>query len=108
MPAIPEVSVHDLQRMREEGNPHFLLDVRRPEEHEFANIEGTIIPLDELGARLDELEPHRGERVIVYCRSGARSANAVQFLRSMGYDAHNLAGGILAWSREIDPEVPTY
>lgn len=108
MTAIPEVSVHDLQRMRAKGEAHFLLDVRRPEEHEFANIEGTIIPLDELASRLDELEAHRDERLVVYCRSGARSANAVQFLRSMGFDAYNLEGGILAWSREIDPDIPTY
>lgn len=104
----PQLTVHDLKRIRENGEAHFLVDVRRPEEREVATIGGYSIPLDQLASRVGELEEHREEKIIVYCRSGARSARAVEFLRSMGLDAHNLAGGIQAWSREVDPEVATY
>lgn len=104
----PQLTVHDLKRIRENDEPHFLVDVRKPEERDIASIGGHLIPLDQLASRVGEIEEHRDEKIIVYCRSGGRSARAVDFLRSMGLDAHNLAGGILAWSREIDPDVATY
>lgn len=105
MPDTYELTVHDLKRMREEGGDFALVDVRSNEEREAANIDGEHIPLDQLASRLSDLEEHRDRPIVVYCRSGARSANAVSFLRSMGYDAFNLAGGILAWSREVDPDL---
>lgn len=94
--------------MKQRDDDFLLVDVRRSDEHEFANIEGTLIPVDELPERLDELDAHKDRRLVVYCHSGGRSARAVQFLRSMGYDAYNLRGGITAWSRDIDPDVPMY
>jgi rhodanese-related sulfurtransferase len=75
-----------------------LLDVREPDELAEARIEGAQqhIPLAELGVRAGEIGADRP--LVVYCRSGVRSAMAVDALRGAGYDAHNLAGGILAWA----------
>lgn len=103
------MTVRELHDLLQSGESVFLLDVRQPHEYQIAHLDGHLIPLGELPARLDELAPHRDEQIVVYCRSGARSGQAVQFLRAHGYaGAVNLDGGILAWSREIDPSMPTY
>jgi lycopene cyclase domain-containing protein len=108
-PGIPEITVRELKEMMDRGEPLFLLDVRREDEYAFANLNGFLIRLDTLPARIDVLEPYREQLVVVYCRSGARSANAVQFLLANGFEnVRNLRGGILAWSREIDPSIPAY
>ncbi len=87
----------------------FILDVREEREYAVPNIDGTLIPLQQLPHRLEELEEHKDALVVVHCRSGGRSAQAVQYMRSMGFaHARNLRGGMLAWSREIDPSMPTY
>jgi rhodanese-related sulfurtransferase len=82
-------------RLREEDGWQ-VVDVRTPQERPDGVIEGDVlIPLDELSTRAGELDPDRP--LLVYCRSGARSEMAVVALRGAGYDAHNLAGGMLAW-----------
>ena len=103
-----EVDVHELARRRAAGEPIELLDVRLEREREIASIEGaTWIPMAELGARWQELPGDRP--LVVYCHTGSRSARATEFLRQRGLArAQNLRGGIEAWSREIDPEVPRY
>ncbi len=108
MASIPEMTVQDLKALRDAGENPFLLDVREPGEYNAANIEGALIPLGELPDRIGELEAHREDDVlIVHCRSGARSARAVEFLQSQGFNnAVNLAGGIHAWSDAIDPSLP--
>jgi molybdopterin/thiamine biosynthesis adenylyltransferase/rhodanese-related sulfurtransferase len=84
-----------------------LLDVRQPHEYEICNLQGTLIPLGELPQRHGELP--RDAEIIVHCKMGGRSAKAVQWLRDQGFEnVFNLRGGINAWSKEIDPEVPTY
>ena len=95
------------ERLKKGGRP-FLLDVRNPEEWEITRIEGaTLIPLPELAQRYVELPPN--EEIVVYCRSGGRSAQAAQFLRNKGYQSvRNLPGGTLRWSDEIDPAMPKY
>ena len=110
MPSVPEITVRDYHRLRERGEAPFLLDVRRPEEYAIANLGGALIPLNELPDRIDELDAHRDdEMIVVYCRSGARSARAVEMLQQLGFsNAVNLKGGILAWSDEIDPSVQKY
>ena len=105
---IPEMTVSELKELMDEGKMPFLLDVRRPEEYQIANLNGHLIQLDYLPDRLEEIESHKNEQIVVYCRSGARSGRAVQFLRAQGYDAVNLKGGVLAWSAEIDPTMPRY
>ncbi len=93
------------------GEAIFLLDVRRPEEHAFAAIPGThlFIPLHELPHRRHEVKPPPGAAVVVYCHHGVRSWTAAEFLEAAGLaDVSSLAGGIDAWSREVDPGVPRY
>ncbi|WP_263841848.1 molybdopterin-synthase adenylyltransferase MoeB [Salinibacter sp.] len=107
--AVPETSVHDLKQRRDAGDAPFVLDVREPYEAEIASLDADqLIPVDDLEARLDELDAGPEEEIVVHCRSGARSAKATAFLREQGYDASNLEGGVLAWSEEIDDSVPQY
>jgi adenylyltransferase/sulfurtransferase len=102
---IPEISVEDLKAKLDKKESFVLLDVREVAENAAARIEGsTLIPLGELPSRFGELDKSR--KLVVHCRSGARSARAVQFLIGKGYDAVNVAGGIIAWSERIDPSVP--
>ncbi len=92
---------------RREKKTHFLLDVRQPEEYATARIEGAVlIPLNELPSRLAELP--KDLPLVVMCHHGMRSAHAVHHLREAGFDAHNLTGGIDAWSHDIDKKVPIY
>lgn len=75
-----------------------LIDVREPDEWEAGRIEGARhIPLAEIGARLDEIDPNRP--VVAVCRSGSRSGKVVEALRARGYEADNLVGGMQAWER---------
>ncbi|BBM72985.1 molybdopterin-synthase adenylyltransferase MoeB [Rhodothermus marinus] len=107
---VPEITVHELKARLERGDRPVILDVRKPHEVQIASIEhDLLIPVDELPERLSELEPYRDREIVVYCRSGARSARATKLLREAGFrDVKNLKGGILAWSQEIDPSIPQY
>ncbi|HEX2224371.1 MAG TPA: molybdopterin-synthase adenylyltransferase MoeB [Thermoanaerobaculia bacterium] len=103
-----EIDVTELKRWQDERRPVTILDVRNPEEYAISRIEGSVlIPLHELKDRLGELNP--ADMIVAHCHHGMRSARAVQFLRQMGFDrTRNLAGGIDAWSEEVDPSVPRY
>ena len=106
-PSVPEISVRELKEMKDRREKFVLLDVREPREYEKARIEGSLlIPLGFLPSRLSELD--KKEKLVVHCKVGGRSAKAVEMLRQKGYDAVNLAGGIDAWSAEIDASVPRY
>lgn len=85
-----------------------LLDVREGWELEIARVGSALhIPMGELPGRLDELAKDRD--IVVLCRSGGRSAQVVRFLQQQGYPrVWNLAGGILAWSEQLDPSLPPY
>jgi len=101
------MTVNEYAAWRRDKTPHVLLDVRQPEEHETARIEGAVlIPLPELPGRLAELP--KDLPLVVLCHHGMRSAHAVHHLREAGFDAINLSGGIDAWSRDIDNDVPLY
>ena len=105
--AIPEMTVEELKAKLDRKEKFQFIDVREPHEVEVAKIPGaTLIPLGELPNRVAELD--KKVPVVVHCRSGGRSARAVGFLRQQGFDATNVAGGILAWSERIDPSVPQY
>jgi len=82
--------------------------VREPFEHAAASIAGAVlIPMREVPGRLAELD--RDREIVVFCHHGSRSAMVVQFLRAQGFEkAVNMAGGIDAWSIEVDPKVPRY
>jgi rhodanese-related sulfurtransferase len=94
------------------AQPTLLLDVREPWEVSFASIEvpGTsalAIPMNELSARLQDLNPL--QPVVCICHHGIRSAQVVAWLEQRGFEAaYNLAGGIAAWSQQVDPRVPSY
>src|SRR5437764_5612650 len=104
---IPEIQVEDLKRRLDSGEDLFVLDVREPHEYQICNINGHLIPLGELPKRVHELDSSR--EIVAHCRSGARSAKAVDFLRQAGFKkVHNLAGGILAWADRVDPKMPKY
>ncbi len=107
--SLPEITVRELKDRIDQGNRPFILDVRKPQEYDIANLGGTLIPLDELPDRLDELADRKQEDIVVHCRSGGRSSQAVQLMRARGFEhASNLKGGVLAWSDEIDPSLPKY
>lgn len=104
---VPEISVRELKAGLDRKEKLVLLDVREPKEHALARIEGsTLIPLGSLDERLSGLD--KGARIAVHCKSGSRSAKAVRRLRAKGFNAVNVAGGIDAWSVEIDTTVPRY
>lgn len=94
----------------QDGSRFLLLDCRRHDEYETARIQGaTLIPMDELAQRSEELDSHRDGRVIVHCHHGGRSLRVAQWLRQQGFaNAQSMAGGIDAWSERIDASVPRY
>ena len=104
---VPEIQVEELKRRLDAGEDVFVLDVREPHEYQICNIGGYLIPLGDLPKRVNELDSSR--EIVAHCRSGARSAKAVNFLRQAGFrKVHNLAGGILAWADRVDPKMPKY
>ncbi|MEX1012019.1 MAG: rhodanese-like domain-containing protein [Balneolaceae bacterium] len=106
---VKEITVEELKKKIDSGDPIFLLDVREEFEYQISNLEGALIPLGKLPDRIGEIEDKSADEVIVMCRSGARSAKAVQLLQSKGFkNVKNLAGGINQWAREIDKSMPVY
>ena len=104
---IPQLSVKELKRRMDAGENLFILDVREPFEYQIANIGGKLIPQNEVPQRLSEID--RNQEIIVQCKSGGRSQRIAEFLKQSGFpNVANLAGGILAWSDEVDPRVPKY
>ncbi len=105
---VPEISVEELKAARDRGDAVVLVDVREPFEHAIADLPDTVkIPLGAFSARFSELSPE--DDIVVYCRSGGRSAQAVGFLQQKGFSkVRNLEGGILRWSERIDPTVTRY
>jgi molybdopterin/thiamine biosynthesis adenylyltransferase/rhodanese-related sulfurtransferase len=104
---IPQLSVKELKRRIDSGEDVFILDVREPYEYQIANIGGRLIPQNDVPQRLAEID--RDREIVVQCRSGARSQKIAEYLKQAGYaKVVNLAGGILAWSDEIDPTVKKY
>jgi len=104
---VPEIPPEELKRRLDAGEDVFILDVREPHEYQICNINGYLIPLGDLPKRVHELDSSR--EIVAHCRSGKRSAEAVDFLRKAGFrKVHNLAGGILAWADKVDPKMPKY
>jgi sulfur-carrier protein adenylyltransferase/sulfurtransferase len=103
-----DMTVTELKARMDSGNPPALIDVREPHEHQICRIPGaTLIPAAQLASRLSEFDPL--EEVVVHCRSGARSTQAVLMMREKGFThARNLKGGVLAWVDEVDPSQTKY
>jgi adenylyltransferase/sulfurtransferase len=108
---IPQISVKELKARLDAKkigtDDFFLLDVREPYEVQIAQIGGYLIPQNDVAARIGELDP--AKEIVVHCRSGARSQRIAELLQQNGFArVSNVAGGILAWSDEIDPSVQKY
>ena len=106
-----ETSPQDIQRRIDAGEPLLLIDVREPAEFAITRIEGaTLIPMREIPASLQQLEAKSDDAtLIVFCHHGVRSLNVAHWLREQGVPAcQSMAGGIDAWSTQIDPSVPRY
>jgi molybdopterin/thiamine biosynthesis adenylyltransferase/rhodanese-related sulfurtransferase len=103
-----EITVQELKELRDAGTTHQLIDVREPFEFEIAEIGGELIPLADVVHQPEKVK--KDCKVILHCRSGMRSANAIRVLEEHhGFDnLYNLKGGILAWSKEIDSTVEEY
>ncbi len=111
--ALAEISATELKSLIESGTDDFLLlDVRNPNEYEIAKIPGSVlIPLSEIeaGSGVEKVkELMNGHKLIAHCKMGGRSAKALAILREAGIEGTNVTGGILAWSRDVDPSVPQY
>jgi adenylyltransferase/sulfurtransferase len=105
--SVPEITPKELKARLDRGDDLFILDVREPHEYQICNLQGHLIPLGDLPRRVNELDSSR--EIVAHCRSGKRSADAVDFLRKAGFrKIWNLKGGILAWSDDVDPKVPKY
>jgi rhodanese-related sulfurtransferase len=106
---VKELSPREFLDRRSGGAELTLLDVREDWEIALAPVPTPTvhIPMGEISDRLSELDPKR--ETVVICRSGGRSAQVAQYLERQGFTSvFNLAGGILAWSRELDPTIPQY
>jgi adenylyltransferase/sulfurtransferase len=105
-----EIKPTDLRARLDAGEKLLLLDVRQPWEHEAARIAGSVlIPLNDLPARLGELKLEPGQTLVTYCHAGMRSMRAAQFLEQSGFSGVlSLAGGIAAWSAQVDSSIPQY
>ena len=103
-----EITAEQLKKRIDAGENLFVLDVRNPNEFQICRIPGTVlVPLPELPSRFAEVP--RDREVIVHCKSGMRSAKAIEFLKGQGYSKlANLTGGILAWAEKVDPGMPRY
>jgi adenylyltransferase/sulfurtransferase len=104
------ITACQLKAKLDSGQSPFILDVREKPELAIACLNNTLhIPMGEVSERLDELIPFKDRQIVVYCRSGARSAHCARFLAESGFQhVLNLQGGILAWSDTVDPSMPKY
>jgi molybdopterin/thiamine biosynthesis adenylyltransferase/rhodanese-related sulfurtransferase len=102
-----EITPIELSQRMSQQNGFDLIDVREPYEWNFTRLPGArLIPLGELPEQMSSLDSTR--EIVVYCRSGQRSAHAARQLRAAGFRARNLAGGLLRWSDEVDASIPKY
>tara|TARA_Y100001933_G_scaffold8379_1_gene7549 strand:+ start:1010 stop:1465 length:456 start_codon:yes stop_codon:yes gene_type:complete len=109
-PLALEISPVEVKALLDNQADFFLLDCREAEEFQTASIAGaTLFPMSEIQQRVVELEPHRDRHVVVHCHLGGRSMQVTQWLRQQGFDrVQSMAGGIAAWSDQVDSSVPTY
>jgi sulfur-carrier protein adenylyltransferase/sulfurtransferase len=105
---VPEITAAEVKGMMDGRKPFVLIDVREPHEYQICRIPGSkLIPLGDVPKRMHEL--NSADEIVVHCRSGQRSAQAVELLIKAGFrKIHNLKGGVLAWADQIDPTMPKY
>lgn len=105
---VKEVTVEELKEKIENGDDFQLIDVREDFEYETSNLNGVHIPLANILLEQDKI--NKDKQVIIHCRSGKRSAQAVTILQQQeGFtNLYNLKGGIIAWKETFDPEMDVY
>jgi rhodanese-related sulfurtransferase len=113
MPDTPlpiDIDVASVKQMLDANEDFTLLDCREPSEYATARIEGSmLLPMREFTVRAAELADKKNSRIVVHCHHGGRSLRVTEWLRSQGFSqVQNMAGGIDAWSLQIDPSVPRY
>jgi molybdopterin/thiamine biosynthesis adenylyltransferase/rhodanese-related sulfurtransferase len=106
--AMKEVTVQELQKLKDSGADFQLIDVREPHEYDICNLDGELIPMSEIPHNVDKIS--KDKQVVIHCRSGKRSGDMLLWLeKNHGFkNLYNLKGGVLAWAKEIDPTMPTY
>lgn len=102
---VKSINVQQLKQMMDSKEDFHLIDVREQYEYDKANLKGELIPISVVPANIDKFD--RDKKIIVHCRSGARSGNVIHQLQQLkGFEnLYNLEGGILAWARDIDPSM---
>ena len=108
-PTMEEITATELKQRLDRGDDVQIIDVREPHEYEIGQIPNSkLIPLGQVLNRMNEIDPDR--ETVVHCKMGGRSAKAIDALQRSGFTGKliNLAGGITAWSNEVDPSVPKY
>ncbi len=105
-----EIDCSEVAARIQADRSYLLIDCRQPDEHATASIaDARLIPMNELPARLAELEPFRHQRFAIHCHHGGRSLKVARWLREQGFEqAQSMAGGIDLWAQQIDPSVPRY
>jgi len=105
-----EIDCPTVKARLDAGDEFVLIDCREPNEYETAHIEGAVLlPMSEIQDRVDELEPHREQDIIIHCHHGGRSLHVAMWMREQGFDrVQSMVGGIDDWSQQIDPSVPRY
>src|SRR5437868_5343404 len=105
-----ETTPREVKSMQDRGDKFVFIDCRLPNEYAITHIEGTkLIPLQQIAQHMAELTPHKDEKLVVHCRSGARSMQFTQILRQQGFkDVKSMAGGILLWNKDVNPGGPQY
>ena len=102
-----EISVEELKKRLDNKEDLFILDVREPQEYQICNLNGYLIPLRDLPRRINELDT--AKEIVVHCKVGGRSRQAVEFMKQAGFrKIKNLVGGIDEWAERIDPSMPRY
>lgn len=107
--SMPQITATELKQRLDNGDDLQIIDVREAHELDIAKIPDTIhIPLGQIMNRMSEIDPNR--ETVVHCKMGGRSARAIAALKQAGFTGNliNLAGGITAWSNDVDPSVPKY
>ncbi|MGH3851664.1 MAG: rhodanese-like domain-containing protein, partial [Pseudonocardiaceae bacterium] len=108
-PTMEEITATELKQRIDKGDDIQIIDVREPHEYEIAQIPNSkLIPLGQVLNHMNEIDPDR--ETVVHCKMGGRSAKAIEALKRSGFQGRliNLAGGITAWSNDVDPSVPKY
>jgi adenylyltransferase/sulfurtransferase len=105
-----EITPRELAKLLANDKPIQLLDVRQPWENQLAKLPDSLfIPLNELPARAEEVPHDAAKLLVVYCHHGVRSQSGAEYLLRLGHvNVRSLAGGIDAWSCEVDPTIPRY